>query len=95
MKILVIIYFTISIITFIFAYLIALSIIKKIKKEYPNVKFHKNSLIEKIIALLRSSIISFCPIINVITLLIFVFKYEECFEIFEDKIYEEGIETLE
>lgn len=95
MKILVIIYFIVSIITFIFAYLMALSIIKKIKKEYPSVKFYKKSLIEKILALLRTLIISFCPIINLIVLLCLVFGYDKIFEAVEETIYENDIETLE
>lgn len=88
MNILLTIYLIISLLTFGFIYLCSYFVAKKFKVEHPTAKFRKVGFVEKVIALLRTAIISFCPIINVVFLLVFVLAWEQCIEATEDKVWD-------
>ena len=88
MKILLTIYLIISLLTFGFIYLCSRFVAKKFKTEHPTAKFRKVGCVEKVIAFLRTVIVSFCPIINIVFLLVFVLAWEQCVEATEDKVWD-------
>lgn len=88
MKVILIIYLVISLLTFGFIFLCSYFAIKKFKAEHPTAKFHKVGFAERFVSFLRTAIISFCPIINVVFLLVFVLAWEQCLEETEDKIWD-------
>ena len=94
MKILLAIYLLISIITLVFGSMMAIIAVKKIKKEYPNIKFYKKTILERICACFRAIIICFCPIVNLIALLSMTLNYEEVQKRAIENIYNTDVEDF-
>ena len=87
MKTILIIHLIISIITFVFCYMTVKYVATKFKKENPNFTIRKKTKLEKAIAWFRCILISFCPILNIFILLIWVLAWDTCVEQLEDKIF--------
>lgn len=88
MKILGIIYLTISIITFLYLILMGVSTKQKFIKANPEIHFEKKSLTERILAFLKVFVVCFCPILNFIFLITWVLLSEQIEENMTDKFYE-------
>ncbi len=87
MKILGISYLTISIITFLYIIFFGIVVKQKVKRENPDIHFRKISLAERLFSFLTLLIMSFCPILNLINLLVVELATEQVEEMVIDKLY--------
>lgn len=78
--ILLYIYLTISIITFLQFIFMIIDAALRLKKLHPNIRYEKTPLINTIGTWFRIILFSFAPIINVIISLSFLCKYEDTVE---------------
>ena len=88
MKILGIIYLTISAITFLHIILFGIYVRQKFVRENPDIRFKKVFPMERLISFLKLIIVSFCPILNFLVLLVGVLASEQVEETLYDKFYE-------
>jgi hypothetical protein len=88
MKILGIIYLTISVITFLYIIFFGIVVKQKMRRENPDIRFRKVTLAERLFSFLTLLIISFCPIFNLISLLTVELATEQIEEMIIDKLYE-------
>jgi len=88
MKILGIIYLTISVLTFLYVILFGIYVRQEFVKENPDTRFRKVFLMEWLISFLKLIIISFCPILNLLVLLVGVLASERVEETLYDKFCE-------
>ena len=77
MKILLYIYLGISAITILTHTFATLSVECEFKNRHPDIKVPKASLIQRIFTRFRVLVISFIPIVNLVMLLTYIFKYEK------------------
>lgn len=92
MKIILIIYLTLSVITLVFSYMAARYIAEKFKRENPDLVLKKSTKLEKIMGWFRAILISFCPILHTLSLLVWLLAWDMCVERMEDKIFEDLVE---
>lgn len=89
MKVIFIIWLTFTIVTFLFGVLGSITAVQKYEKKHPDKKLPCPSPVERIIALLRSIVMSALPIFHIILFFAFVFAWdnvvERTVEIFENK----------
>ena len=89
MKVILIIYLVVSICAFVFVYLTAFYARSIMKKRYPNTKYRKDGLLKKFIDFIRILFISFCPILNLVSLIIWIVGFDEVVENAIEKVYNE------
>lgn len=77
MQIILFIYLGVSIVNFLLAYLIGYCAAKKYIQKYPDFKAPKKDFIEKIATHIRTFLLCFIPIVNIIMILVFIFKWDE------------------
>lgn len=87
MKTIFIIWLAFTIMTYLFGIFSTIIAMQRYEKKHPNEKIPRPSPIERIIALLRSIIISALPIFHIILFFIFLFAW--------DKVVEETIKMFE
>lgn len=92
MKIILIIYLTLSVITLVFSYMTARYIADKFKRENPDLTIKKTTKLEKIMGWFRCILTSFCPILHTLTLLVWLLAWDLCVEKMMDKIFEDLVE---
>ena len=86
MMILKIAYFATAITLILLLYCMGKVCAKKLLEEDSELKFKKTTPTEKFIAWLRMLIVAFCPIVNLIFLLVIVFFWEQVYESCMDKM---------
>ena len=86
MKIILIIYLIVSILNLVLPYLAIQLANIEVKKDFPNVKYKKNSFLERLSAFLRAIVLAFFPVVNAITLLFVCANWETFVEMCYDKL---------
>lgn len=83
------IYIAISVFTFIFNLLVSIYVVRKFKRENPDVQPPKLPPFEKFMAYFRSILVSFIPIFNVIIIIVWLLAWDSCVENAEDRLWDE------
>ena len=87
MKVIFIIWLAFTIVTYLFGVFGSIAATQRYEKKHPNEKIPRPSLIERIIALLRSIIMCALPVFHIILFLVFLFAW--------DKVVEKTVEKFE
>lgn len=82
------IYVAFSLFTFVFSLLVSIYVVRKFKRENPDVKPPRMPLFEKFMSWFRAILVSFIPILNVLIVICWLIAWDICVENAEDKLWD-------